>query len=260
MSLAKLCGLDVVALTDHDTVEGWQQAAEMVSTTGVALVRGAEFSTSHDSVTAHVLGYLFDPEDQKIKQLFTQIKRSRIRRLKAITQLVNQDYPITWEQVLAQGKPGVAIGRPHLADALIEAGYFHTRAEVFDQVLHPSRPYYLRYQAVDTFEAVEAINQAGGVAVLAHPRAKARQRRFLEAETIRKLKSAGLFALEVDHPEQDLLSQQEVSQIALSCQLAQTGGSDFHGNGKENRLGDGQTAVQVLEEIAAKGGLPVLWP
>lgn len=250
---AAAAGLDGIALTDHDTTSGWEEATTAAKKQGLALVYGAEFSTSFSGITTHILGYLFDPKDQRINRLFTQVKEDRVHRLQEITNRVNQVYPITWEQVLAQVNGEAAVGRPHLADALISQGYFVDRNQVFAQVLNTDSPFYVRYQAPEPAVVCETIRSAGGVAVLAHPRAKSRQRRFLSSKDIAQLVDAGLWGIEVNHPEQMPADREEVALIAQELGLVITGSSDYHGQGKNNRLGQYTTPWSTVQSLLEQG-------
>ena len=223
MVLAAQAGLDVIALTDHDTFAGIAEASKMVPECGVSLVPGVEISTSHQGITAHLLAYLPDLKSQ----------------------------------VLPGSSP---IGRPHVADVLVKAGYFPNRSAAFEQVLATSSKYYVHYQAPDTLYAVQQVIKAGGIPVLAHPRSGSRQRRFLSVDTIAQLKEAGLFGLEAFHPEQNQLEQAEVRKIAKLLGLAVTGSSDYHGIGKPNQLGQCLTAPEVFAEICSRGAGEVVQP
>lgn len=257
MWLAAQAGLDAVALTDHDTFAGIVAAAKMVPQCGVTLVPGVEISTSHQGITAHLLAYLPDPNSQVLPELFVKTVQARQQRMREMVERLAADFDISYAQV-AQQAGSSPIGRPHLADLLVKAGYFPNRSAAFKQVLATSSKYYVHYQAPDTIYAVQQVIKAGGVPVLAHPRAGGRQRRFLSVGTISQLKEAGLFALEAFHPEQNPIEQAEIREIAKLLGLAVTGSSDYHGSGKPNQLGEYLTDPEIFAEICAKGaGRPV---
>ncbi|MDO5727252.1 MAG: PHP domain-containing protein, partial [Bowdeniella nasicola] len=195
MFAAAKAGLDVVALTDHDTIAGWDEAAAAVGSANVALVRGIEISCSADGITAHLLGYLHNPaRGDDLDALLSQARAARIRRIEEMTARIAKDYPISIADVYRQAGTSRTIGRPHLADALVAAGVIANRSAAFEQLLATSSPYYVRYQAPHPVEVTELVRAAGGVPIFAHPRATKRQRRFVSKNVIRDMVKAGLFA------------------------------------------------------------------
>ncbi len=245
---AARAGLDVVAITDHDTTRGWDQAAAAVSSAGVALVRGIEVSAQVSGISVHVLGYLHDPGHPGLLAELGKARESRATRARRITELLAEDVPVTWEDVLAQVGDEATVGRPHIADALVAAGVVADRDQAFGEYLYTGSPYYARHYAVDPVRAVELIRDAGGVAVMAHPFA-ARRGRIVAENVIEDMAEAGLFALEARHL--DHAPEQEARAVALAARLglAVTGSSDYHGTGKVNRLGDRLTGQDVFEAI-----------
>ena len=171
MAKAAGAGLDVVGLTDHDTMAGWQEAARAVPFTGVALLRGTEISCAADGVTLHLLSYLHRADDAGLEAAFARARRSRDSRAQRMVERLSQDYPVTWEDVLTQSADSHTIGRPHIADALVAAGSFPDRNAAFAGPLATSSPYYVHHWALDPVEACRLVRAAGGVPVAAHPRA-----------------------------------------------------------------------------------------
>ncbi|WP_420114857.1 PHP domain-containing protein [Pseudactinotalea sp.] len=251
--------VDVVALTDHDTTAGWDAAASAVAETGVALVRGTEISTEAGGISVHLLSYLHDPADPALTAMFERARDSRASRARTMVELIGQDLDLTWEDVVAQATDGATIGRPHIADALVARGHVPDRAAAFGTILRSYGPYYVRYWAPSTVEAVAAVRAAGGVPVMAHARASTRGR-TVSLETIRGLAAAGLAGLEVDHPDHTEQDRDVLRDLAAELGLLVTGSSDYHGTGKPNRLGECTTAPEVLDQIEAQGRLPVLRP
>jgi predicted metal-dependent phosphoesterase TrpH len=176
-----------------------------------------------------------------------------------MTELLAQDYPISWDDVVARTGDGATVGRPHLADALVALGLVTTRDEAFATMLHARAPYYVPHYAPDTAAAVRAVRAAGGVPVMAHPGAGARGR-VVSDETIAALADVGLRGLEVDHRDHDEATREHLRALASELGLLVTGSSDYHGRGKDNRLGENTTAPQVLEAIEDEGALPVVRP
>lgn len=263
LEAAAAAGVRVVALTDHDTTAGWRQAAEAVGRTGVALVRGTEISTrartADGGVSVHLLSYLHDPDDPALRAEWDRTRTSRLTRARRMVDLLAQDYPLTWDDVLEQTGDEATVGRPHLADALVAAGVVASRDEAFATMLHAGSRYYVGHYAPDVAGAVRAVAAAGGVPVMAHPGAGKRGR-IVDDETIAALADAGLAGLEVDHRDHDAPTRDRLRALARDLGLLVTGSSDYHGTGKLNRIGEHTTAPEVLEEIEARGTLGVVRP
>lgn len=247
---ARLAGLDVVALTDHDTVSGWDEAADAARATGIDLVRGIEISCRAEGLTVHLLAYLPGRQGELYTEL-DKARTSRETRAERIVELLSQDVPITYEQVLAQTAQGTTIGRPHIADALIANGVVADRTEAFDRFLHNGSKYYATHYAIEAVRAVELVRVAGGVPVLAHPFAEKRGR-VISTETVNLMVDAGLAGLEADHRDHDASQAQRARDIAADRGLVVTGSSDFHGAGKPNLLGENVTAQAAYETLMSQ--------
>ena len=260
MAAAARAGLDVVGLTDHDTTRGWDEAVAAVPTAGVALLRGTEISCAWEGVTLHLLAYLFDPDDEALNAAFERARRSRAERGRRMAELLSQDYPITWDDVLAQADQAATIGRPHLADALVAAGAFPDRARAFAGPLAVSSPYYVHHWALDPVTACSLVRAAGGIPVAAHPRAAGRQRRLVPDHVFERMARAGLAALEVDHRDHDDDARRRTRALASRLGLAASGASDYHGRGKPNRLGENLMPLQLLRTIVDEGSLALVEP
>lgn len=261
MESAVQAGLDVVALTDHDTTAGWAEAAEAAARLGVSLVRGTEVScqTEH-GISVHLLSYLHDPDHDGLHEVMQRARNSRLTRARRMAELIGNDYPITWEMVQRHVADGATVGRPHLADTLVSAGVVADRTEAFDTVLHPRSGYYVRHYAPDPVTAVRLVRDAGGVPVMAHPLASMRGR-VVGQEVFDAMIEAGLGGLEIAHRDNPDAARAQLSELAARHNLIVTGSSDYHGAGKPNRLGENLTSVQSLRRIAAEssGVTPVLW-
>ncbi len=256
---AARAGLDCVGLSDHDTFAGWDEAEAAISSTGVALIRGMEMSCAANGISVHLLALLPDPSSEKLLTCIERARESRATRALKMVENLSADYPITWEQVLAFAPEEGPIGRPHIADALVAAGSFQDRSAAFAKVLHPSSPYYVRYWAPDPIEAVEFVLEAGGVPVLAHPKARARQR-LLPESVIEDMKEVGLFGIERDHRDHAPEDREAVDRIAKRLDLRVFGSSDYHGTGKPNRIGENLTAPAIIDETVERAHLEVLHP
>jgi predicted metal-dependent phosphoesterase TrpH len=163
-----------------------------------------------------------------------------VRRLSAA-------YAITWESVVGE-EDARTVGRPHIADALVAAGYFADRSTAFAEILHPGSPYYLGTYAIETVEAIRLVRAAGGAAALAHP-AAFRQRTPTTARELRELAAAGLWGVELDHPENRADWLPPLAEAAAELGLAVTGSSDYHGVGKPNLLGERATDPALVERL-----------
>ncbi len=255
---ASECGLDVVALTDHDTVAGWDEAAAEVGLAGMTLVPGAEISCQAEGISLHVLAYLFDPAEADLRSEMARTRDDRVPRAQAMVRLLAEaGHPITWEDVLAQVEPGATVGRPHIADALVAAGIAPNRNSAFDHLLHNDSPFYVKHYAADPVDMVRLVHAAGGVAVFAHPGAYTRGR-VVSEDVIHAMADAGLDGLEVDHRDHDRATRDWLRVLAKERDLLVTGSSDYHGIGRENRLGEHLTAPEVYAEIVTRGRGSVL--
>ena len=163
-------GLDVIALTDHDTTAGWDRAAAAAKHHGIALVRGIEISCQHAGISIHLLGYLQDPTAPGLLKELELSRESRETRAQRIVELLSGDLPVDWDDVLEQLEPGATIGRPHIADALMAKGIVTSRDDAFRAYLDYGSPYYVSHYAPDPVTAVRLLVEAGGVAVMAHDR------------------------------------------------------------------------------------------
>jgi len=245
---AAAAGLDVVALTDHDTTRGWSEASEALPS-GVRLVRGAEISSVYDGISLHLLAYLFDPSHAELAAEMSMALDDRVPRAKAIVaKLADAGYPVTWELVLDQLQDGATVGRPHIADTLVAAGVVADRNDAFTTLLHDDGPFFVGHYYVDAVRAVELVRAAGGVPVFAHPAAATRGTTVGD-DAIRALAAAGLAGLEVDHRDNAPADRERLRALAGELGLLVTGASDYHGSGKDNRLGEHTTDPAVLEEL-----------
>lgn len=251
---AAAVGLAGFALTDHDTIDGWDEGRAGAEQHGVSFLPGIEITTKHRGHSRHLLGYGMDPVHGELFSALTQVRDARLVRVKEMVRRVSVDYAITLEDVVGTGDVAT-VGRPHIADALVVKGYFADRSTAFEQVLHPGSPYYLGTYAIETSDAIRLVRESGGVSVLAHP-AAFRQRAATSVTHLTELAAAGLWGIELAHPEnrQDWLPPLEAAAVKLG--LESTGSSDYHGNGKPNRLGEQRTRSEVVERLRAAVASP----
>ncbi|WP_345120050.1 PHP domain-containing protein [Dactylosporangium darangshiense] len=258
MVMAAAAALDVVALTDHDTTTGWAEAAAALPV-GRTLVPGAELSCRWNDggqrLGMHMLAYLFDPTDAALTAEMTRVRDGLAHRAQAVVELLRAGgVDVTWDEV-RELAAGDTVGRPHIAQALVDGGRVGSVQEAFEPQWLGER-YYVPKQAMDVFVALRLVRDAGGVAVLAHPRRKDRE---VPHEVLAELAKEGLFGLEADHPEHADAAREAVRAAALEFGLVVTGSSDFHGARKTVRIGANTTDPQVFEQIvnAASGTAPI---
>lgn len=255
VAAAAAAGLDVLALTDHDTTRGWAQASDAAREHGVALVRGVELSCRLAGRSMHLLSYLHDPEHPTLLREAERVRAARVDRAKEIVDRLSRDFPVTWDDVLGQTVGQATVGRPHIADALIALGVVADRDEAFEDLLATGSPYWVPHHAPELSDAIALVLEAGGVPVLAHP--SGRGRPIDEAE-VATLAAHGLAGLEVWHRDNAPAEQGRLSELADRFELLATGSSDYHGAGKPNLLGEHLTDPAVLDLIEAAGRLEVV--
>jgi predicted metal-dependent phosphoesterase TrpH len=257
MSRAARAGLDVVALTDHDTTAGHAQARQALPAS-LTLVPGMELSCRLDQHSVHLLAYLFDPDDPELAAETRRIRDDRVLRARAmVDRLIDLGVPITWDDVAAIAGTAV-VGRPHIARAMAARGAIASPDQAFtpDWIADGGRAYVDRY-ALDPVRAIGLVRAAGGVAVLAHPRAD-RDLLVTDAQ-IAGLAAAGLAGVEVFHPDQPEGEQASLLGLTRGLGLIATGGSDDHGSLTGHRIGSHTAAPGAYESLIAQatGSKPV---
>lgn len=255
---AAVAGLDVVALTDHDTVGGYAEAIAALPP-GLTLVTGAELSCRLDGIGVHMLAYLFDPREPELHAERELVRDDRTPRAQAmIDKLRALGVDITWEQVARIAGAG-SVGRPHIAAALVELGVVPTVADAFtpDWLADGGRAHAQKHE-LDPFDAIRLVKAAGGVTVFAHPAAVKRGRCVPES-ALAELAAAGLDGIEVDHMDHDTATRARLRGLADELGLLTTGSSDYHGSRKTCRLGEYTTDPEIYGEITrrATGAFPV---
>lgn len=255
---AAAAGLDVIALTDHDTTRGHAEALSVLPA-GLTLVPGAELSCRLDGIGMHMLAYLFDPEEPALLAERELVRDDRVPRAQGMIAKLNAlGVPVTWEQVARIAGDG-SVGRPHVASALVELGVVPTVGDAFTpEWLADGGRAYMEKHETDPFEALRLVKNAGGVAVFAHPAASKRGRTVPES-AIAELAEAGLDGIEVDHMDHDPETRARLRGLAKELGLLVTGSSDYHGSRKTCVLGEFMTDPEVYGEITrrATGAFPV---
>ena len=248
---AHAAGVRTMALTDHDTAAGWDEAREECLRLGMTFIPGMEFSSRIEHGSIHILAYLIDPNFAPLAEELDKLQNDRENRLRQMTENVSADYDITWEHVMEQvAASGKSLGRPHLADALVAQGIIGERSEAFDGILSKNGPYYVSQYALDPVSAVKLIRAAGGVPVMAHPTTRGR---VAPMEYIDRLIEAGLGGYEIEHRENMEPGKTILREICLERGLIMTGSSDYHGTGKPNQPGENTTAPEMLAKIIEQG-------
>ena len=262
---AKKAGLDVIALTDHDTVSGWDEARGKAFELGLGFVPGIEVTSVSDierfgrtiRISVHLLAYLPDPDHKALEIVLGDTVATREARGRAIVEKLAEQIPITWEMVLDHLDKGATIGRPAIADTLVTMGLVADRSAAFDYYLSTDGPFYVSHSTVSTLEAIGLIRQAGGVPVIAHPLKGVgpdTDPEDLPVDHFEEMIAAGLQGVEVYHRDVPETARKWLHELAAKHDLIITGSSDYHGvSGKPNQLGENTTSQEMLDRIVSLG-------
>ncbi len=242
-------GINVLAITDHDTTSGWNEARQALRA-DLELVLGAEISClTHDGTSVHMLGLLFDETNVAMQVLLEETRDGRIPRMRKMVELMRAEgINISLEDVEAVKPIGATLGRPHLADALVRNGVIASRDEAFQGLLNNQSRFYVSHAAPTPVEAIRAIRAAGGVSVIAHAFASHRGK-ILVSDDFDELCDAGLNAIEVDHRDHSPAEREMLRAIAIEKNLVITGSSDYHGTGKMNSLAENWTSPEQWHRL-----------
>lgn len=223
---AELAGLTHISITDHDTVAAYSDLAKagfLNKSANLSIIPGIEFSTDLPQREVHILGYCIDIGNVKLKEQLEIIRADRLKRSQLIVAKLNKlGYLIEYSRVLDIAGQAQSVGRPHIAKALVESGYFKTITEVFEQVLSKDSPAYVPHFKLTPEQVIRLIEQVGGSAILAHPGL------IGDDNLVIDLIKAGIQGIEVYHPEHDQAATDKYLAIANKYNLKITGGSDFH--------------------------------
>ncbi len=247
---AHAAGLTALALSDHDSVEGVSEALAAGPTLGLTIVPALELSAEHESgLSVHILGYFVDHTDAELLSYLADlrgVRRSRARRM--VDALRADGYDINFDDVMARSDGG-AVGRVHVAQALVAAGRVASIKAAFETLIGEGRPYYVRKPVPEPAEVVATVRAAGGLAVLAHPAVNG------TAHLAEELASAGLEGLEALHGQHTNAEREDITALAKRLGLVVTGGSDFHGeNTGHTAIGAGDVPDSVLDALVQRAG------
>lgn len=242
-------GMEAIAITDHDTIDGLAEGAKRAKELGIEFVNGVELSSEWKEKEVHILGYFLNPEDPELQKELAKMKTARDERnIKILEKLASYRMPITLEE-LKEEAGGDIVSRAHIANLLMNKGYVYSRGEIFQRYLGIGGLAYVPKGDLSPKEAVEIIVKNGGIASLAHPKYVAEDEYRLTL-LINELKEAGLQGLEVYYGNFSLKEVVRYKKLARKLGLIPTGGSDYHGGNKGNiEIGDGSVPMSVYEEL-----------
>lgn len=237
-------GVSVLAVTDHDSVDGIAPAIAAAGTR-LEIVAGIEISSALEGHDLHILGYFLDPASLALRERLVSFREERRQRaLAIIARLAELGVPVSADEVFESAGPGV-VGRPHVAHALLRAGHVMTMEQAFQKYLGMRGEAYVPRPEFPSAEAIRAIRDAGGVAVLAHPGT-------LTTRIVEQLCEAGLGGVEVWHPQHGTAAQKRWYETAKALGLVPSGGSDFHGPHRGAGLGDMPVPERTLDDLRAR--------
>lgn len=241
VELAREKGLAVIAITDHDTTAGIQEAIAAGRDLGIKVIPGVEISTDLAGEEVHILGYGLNHTDSALNQVFKRLRKAREERAKGIFLRLNQlGFHLTWDEIMNQVGDADSFGRPHFARAMMARGYVASVAEAFDRFLNKGRPAWVERYKLSPREAIDVIHHSGGVAFLAHPGIYQRGREMSLA-----LLQEGLDGLEVFHSDHSPEQNREFFDLAQQFGAYISGGSDCHGTARGQQSLMGKIAVDL---------------
>lgn len=245
---AKKSGLAGISITDHDTIEGNYGSAQLAEKYNIEFVTGIELSCFDSQREYHILGYGLDINNEALHQHLEEFRKSRIERAEQMTKMLN-DMGIKIDFDAVMHKAGVApITRPHIAQVIVDSGYVSTTKDAFNLYIGDGRPAYAVKAIFQVEKAIQLINSAGGVAIIAHPG------RFIDQKKLFSFIEAGLDGIEVVHPLHNENLRKEYHYIASQYWLLETGGSDFHGDRPDEQelFGKSVVPLEIIRKIKSR--------
>ena len=247
---AKENGISFLSITDHDSVEGIEEAIQISNGNGIEIIPGVELSSEYKGMEVHVLGYFLNFKDQKFLNYLKTFRDNRLIRAEQIVdKLDTMNVHITLDDVLAKAKGNAAIGRPHIAYALLEAKIVNNYYEAFYKYLGDNKPAYVKKPNIETRDVVKIISDAGGLSFIAHPGKALRDNLIIE------LIEQGVDGIEIIHPSHSKDDSIYFQEIAGQYFLLESGGSDFHGGRVHDETILGNFYVPVSKVNAMKNRL-----
>lgn len=252
IELASEANLSHAALMDHDTLDGIDRAREAAERSGIGFIPGTELSVDHDETKIHMLVYFLEPSEGPLQSRLSGLRKGRnARNIQIVENLNRLGYEITIGDVERHAK-GPSVGRPHVADALIERGYIESRDEAFAELLHDGGAAYVERDRLTATDAISLARQSDAVPVIAHPVTMGLARDGY-AEVFRELTDVGLGGIEAYHPMHDPDLRTHIAGLAAQLGIAATGGSDYHGDSKRAyHVGVGRGDLRVPESAVVQ--------
>lgn len=224
LNRAALKGMSALAITDHDTVDSLAALANLKQSFPVEIIPGIEFNTDADLLEVHILGYFIDILNSTLQKKLGDLRKARTERVKEmVMKLTKLGYALEFADIQAQAGGSKALGRPHVAAALVAKGYFAMADRALYKLISKGGPAYIPHYKLSPRQAIETVLAAGGIPVMAHPGLTG------DDNYIKTLIAYGIMGLEVYHPQHDKAMTNHYNQLAHNHQLIVTGGSDFHG-------------------------------
>ena len=260
---ASIAGIQVMAVTDHDSVDGIRDAERAASDLSIQVIPGIEVSAGLDGDDVHVLGYFLDPDDRVLREALSRLQEDRVAQARSMVErLAELGWPLDWDRVMAIAQGG-SIGRPHIARALIERGYVGSVDEAFSRFLRRGGPGYVEGQKLLPQEAVSLIKEAGGVPSLAHPIIVGASDYRLDLDRLLPVMvEAGLEGIEAYYKGYTPEVTAFLFGLASRYRLVPTGGSDFHGGGvvADAELGAVEVPWETVERLRGRQRRPGCTP
>jgi len=240
--------LDVIAITDHDTLDGYHEAEKIINNYNFKLLPAVEISTNYQGYDIHILAYNIDPHNKKLHNLLVGIQHGRFVRAKKILKKLEEfDIKIDFKNVRNKTGSKDLIGRPHIARAILEAGYCSSKQEVFDKFISNDAPAYVAKPTPSPKKIIKTVKKAGGIPVIAHPFT------IRNDDIIVELIRMGIMGLEVYYAKATLETVKHYEEMACEYNLIRTGGTDFHGDDYDlDLLGNFTIPEFVLEELETR--------
>lgn len=250
VELAAKAKLRAIAITDHDEIGAIEVAIQVGNRLGIEIISGVELSAAHRGYDVHILGYLIDLQHRRFLEFLNYFCSERVRRVHRILEKLSAlGFPVSLEAVMRKSGPG-SIGRPHVADVLVEEGHVFSYQDAFNRLLAEGKPAFVPKVRVSPAEAVNIIHEAHGLACLAHP-----GQNLTEAVILEIIK-CGIDAIEIVHPKHTMRQREQFRQHAIAFGLLETGGSDFHGGRKgEEKLGEFVIDYETVEKMKNRNGI-----